>query len=51
LLIAAFFGTLMPLVMKKIGKDPATSATIFITTATDVFGFLVFLSLATWILG
>jgi len=51
LLIAAFFGTLMPLVMKKIGKDPATSATIFITTATDVFGFLIFLSLATWILG
>ena len=50
LLIAAFFGTLMPLFMKKIGKDPATSATIFITTATDVLGFLIFLSLATWIL-
>ena len=51
LLVAAFFGTLMPLAMKKIGKDPATSATIFITTATDVFGFFVFLSLASWILG
>jgi magnesium transporter len=50
LLIAAFFGTLVPLFMKKIGKDPATSATIFITTATDVLGFLIFLSLATWIL-
>ncbi|OQA81773.1 MAG: hypothetical protein BWY29_01028 [Microgenomates group bacterium ADurb.Bin238] len=36
--------------MKKLGKDPATSATIFITTATDVLGFLVFLGLATLIL-
>ncbi len=50
LLVAAFFGTLVPLVMKKLGKDPATSATIFITTATDVLGFLVFLGLATLIL-
>jgi magnesium transporter len=32
--------------MKKLGKDPATSATIFITTCTDVGGFFVFLSLA-----
>jgi magnesium transporter len=32
--------------MKKFGKDPASSATIFITTATDVFGFFVFLGLA-----
>lgn len=50
LLVAAFFGTLVPLVMKKLGKDPASSATIFITTATDVLGFLVFLGLATMIL-
>jgi len=50
LLVAAFFGTLIPLIMKKLGKDPATSATIFITTATDVLGFLVFLGLATLIL-
>ncbi len=50
LLIAAFFGTLVPLIMKYLGKDPASSATIFITTATDVFGFLVFLGLATLML-
>ncbi|MDP3889073.1 MAG: magnesium transporter [bacterium] len=50
LLVAAFFGTLVPLIMQKLGKDPATSATIFITTATDVLGFLVFLGLATLIL-
>ncbi|MEK7103032.1 MAG: magnesium transporter [Patescibacteria group bacterium] len=51
LLVAAFFGTLVPLIMHKLGKDPATSATIFITTATDVLGFLVFLGLAKLMLG
>jgi len=50
LLVAGFFGALIPLIMKKLGKDPATSATIFITTATDVLGFIVFLGLATIIL-
>lgn len=50
LIIAGFFGAVTPLIMKKIGKDPATSATIFITTATDVFGFLAFLGLATILL-
>lgn len=50
LVVAGFFGTLVPLIMSKLGKDPAASATIFITTATDVLGFLVFLSLATIIL-
>lgn len=50
LFIAGFFGAVIPLVMKWLGKDPATSATIFISTATDVFGFLTFLGLATWIL-
>src|SRR5690606_2253587 len=32
LVIAGFFGAFIPLFMKSIGKDPATSATIFITT-------------------
>jgi len=50
MLVAAFFGTLIPLIMAKLGKDPAASATIFITTATDVLGFLIFLSLATAVL-
>jgi magnesium transporter len=50
LLVAAFFGTIVPLIMSKLRKDPASSATIFITTATDVLGFLAFLGLATLIL-
>lgn len=47
MIVAGFFGTLVPLIMSKLGKDPAASATIFITTATDVLGFLAFLGLAT----
>jgi len=47
LIIAGFFGAIVPLIMKGLGKDPASSATIFITTATDVFGFFAFLGLAT----
>lgn len=50
LVVAGFFGAIIPLVMKRFGKDPATSATIFITTATDVLGFFVFLGLATILL-
>jgi len=46
LVIAGFFGALTPLVLDRLGYDPATSATIFITTATDVLGFFVFLGLA-----
>lgn len=50
LIVAGFFGTLIPLVMRALGKDPATSATVFTTTATDVFGFLIFLGLASLVL-
>ncbi|WP_254864161.1 magnesium transporter [Halovivax gelatinilyticus] len=50
LVIAGFFGAITPLVLDRIGFDPATSATIFITTATDVLGFFVFLGLAQAIL-
>lgn len=50
LIVASFFGSVIPLFMKKIGKDPATSAIVFITTATDVIGFFVFLGLASIVL-
>jgi len=46
LVIAGFFGTTIPLLLDRVGKDPATSATIFITTMTDVLGFFIFLGLA-----
>ena len=50
LFIAALAGAVIPLIMKSLGKDPATSATIFITTCTDVGGFFVFLGLAQLVL-
>lgn len=50
LVIAGFFGTVIPLLLRALGRDPATSASIFITTATDVLGFFVLLGLAALIL-
>jgi len=50
LVAAGFFGAFIPLVLRYFGKDPATSATIFITTATDVLGFFTLLGLATILL-
>jgi len=50
MIIAAIAGTTIPLILKKFGKDPANSATIFITTATDVCGFFILLFLAKIIL-
>jgi magnesium transporter len=44
--IAASAGTLIPLTLKRFGIDPAIASTIFVTTATDVLGFLSFLGLA-----
>lgn len=46
LVVAGVFSALIPLVLDRLGFDPATSATIFITTITDVLGFFLFLGLA-----
>ncbi len=46
LVIAGFFGFLIPLVLKRVGADPALASTIFLTTATDVLGFFLFLGLS-----
>lgn len=46
LVIAGFFGFLIPLLLKVFGVDPALASAIFLTTATDVFGFFLFLGLA-----
>lgn len=41
--IAGLFGSLVPLFVKYLGKDPASISNIFISTATDVFGLLLLL--------
>lgn len=49
-IIAPVAGAFIPLFMKSIGKDPAATSTIFITTITDVCGLFFLLGLATIIL-
>jgi len=46
IVVAAVSGTLVPLALIKLGSDPAIASSVFITTITDVVGFLVFLGLA-----
>lgn len=44
---AGFAGALIPIILKKMGQDPATSSSIILTTVTDVVGFFSFLGIAT----
>jgi magnesium transporter len=46
LISAGISGASIPIVMKKIGLDPAQSSNIILTTVTDVLGFLSFLGFA-----
>ncbi len=50
MLVAGFFGTLVPLVLKRLNIDPATASSVFVTTMTDICGFFVFLGLGTLLL-
>lgn len=47
LIFAALAGAALPLILKKIGIDPALAGGVLLTTVTDVVGFLAFLGLAT----
>ena len=47
---AGFFGIFIPVILNKFKIDPAISSSVFVTTITDVFGFLSFLGLASYIL-
>lgn len=50
LVIAGFTGAGIPLILKRVGIDPAIASSIIITTFTDVFGFLLLLGLASKLL-
>jgi magnesium transporter len=49
-LISGIAGAVIPLVLKRLGADPATASSIFLTTATDVASMGIFLGLATLML-
>lgn len=46
-MLATLLGILVPLTLDKLGADPAVSSGVFVTTITDMFGFFVFLGMAT----
>ena len=50
LLVAGLAGTLVPVSLEKMGVDPALASGAFVTTVTDVIGFLAFLGLASLVL-
>ena len=47
LIVAALAGVLVPTTLRRLNLDPALASSIFVTTATDVMGFGLFLGLAT----
>jgi magnesium transporter len=49
-MVAGIAGTAIPLVLKRLGADPATASSIFLTTITDVCSMGSFLSMVTWLL-
>lgn len=48
-MISGMAGAGVPLLLKRMGADPATASSIFLTTATDVFSMGAFLGLAAWL--
>ena len=45
MIVAGLFGILVPVSLKKLNIDPALASSVFVTTITDVIGFLSFLGL------
>ena len=50
ILVASLVGVAVPIVLDRIGLDPAVASSVFVTTIADVFGFFAFLGLAAWYL-
>ena len=46
MVVAGLAGAFVPLLLRRMGLDPAVSSAVFVTTVTDVMGFLLFLALA-----
>ena len=48
MIVAGLFGILVPVSLKKMNIDPALASSVFVTTITDVVGFLSFLGLGSY---
>jgi magnesium transporter len=51
IIIASLIGTFVPLLLDKFGIDPALATGPFITTSNDIFGILIYFTIARLILG
>lgn len=51
IVIASLIGTFVPIILDKFGIDPAMATGPFITTSNDIFGILIYFSIAKLILG
>ena len=49
MIVAGLFGILVPVSLKKVNIDPALASSVFVTTITDVIGFLSFLGIGSYI--
>ena len=50
MIVAGFSGVILPLLLNRLGLDPALASGVFVTTVTDVVGFFAFLGLASVVL-
>ena len=50
IIVSAIAGVLVPMLLKVLRVDPALASSVFVTTATDMLGFSLFLGLATYFL-
>ena len=50
MILGAFAGASIPVILKELGRDPAQASSIFLTALTDGAGFFLFLGLATLVL-
>ena len=48
MIVAGLFGILVPITLKKFNIDPAVASSVFVTTITDVIGFLSFLGIGAY---
>ncbi len=48
MIVAGLFGILVPITLKKYNIDPAIASSVFVTTITDVIGFLSFLGIGAY---
>ena len=48
MIVAGLFGILVPVSLKKLNIDPALASSVFVTTITDVIGFLSFLGIGSY---